>query len=161
MANLPDVQFKTLVVRMLRELLELGHKMKEEMKATQGEIKENIQATDSEGKETGTQINYLQWKEKISIQLEQNEETIIQKREESITNHWANFKCSNIQIMGVPEGEEKEQDTENLLEQIMKENLPNMVKEIDFHEVQEAQSLPKKLDPRRSTPRHILQVMQD
>ena len=56
MANLPDVQFKTLVVRMLTELIELCCKMK----ATQSEIKENIQATDSEGKETGTQINYLQ-----------------------------------------------------------------------------------------------------
>ena len=72
MANLSDVQFKTLVVRMLRELLELGHKMKEEMKATQGEIKENIQATDSEGKETRTQINDLGQKEEINIQPEQN-----------------------------------------------------------------------------------------
>ena len=40
--------------------------------------------------------------------------------------------------MGVPE-EEKEQEMENLLEQIMKENFPNLAKEIDFREVQEAQ----------------------
>ena len=45
---------------------------------------------------------------------------------------------------------------ENLLEQIMKENLPNLAKEIEFREVQEAQRLPKKLDPRRNTPRHII-----
>ena len=38
----------------------------------------------------------------------------------------------------------------------MKENFPNLAKEIDFQEVQEAQSLPKKLDPRRNTPRHII-----
>ena len=38
----------------------------------------------------------------------------------------------------------------------MKENFPNMVKEIDFQEVQEVQRVPKKLDPRRSTPRHII-----
>ena len=37
----------------------------------------------------------------------------------------------------------------------MKENFPNLVKEIDFQEVQEVQRVPKKLDPRRNTPRHI------
>ena len=38
----------------------------------------------------------------------------------------------------------------------MKENFPNLAKEIDFQEVQEAQRVPKKLDPRRNTPRHIM-----
>ena len=38
----------------------------------------------------------------------------------------------------------------------MKENFPNLEKEIDFWEVQEAQRVPKKLDPRRNTPRHII-----
>ena len=45
---------------------------------------------------------------------------------------------------------------ENLFEQIMKENFPNLAKEIDFQEVQEAQRVPKKLGPRRNTPRHII-----
>ena len=49
----------------------------------------------------------------------------------------------------MPEGEEEEQDIENLFEQIMKENLPNLVKEIDFQEVQEAQRVPKKLVPEK------------
>ena len=44
---------------------------------------------------------------------------------------------------------------ENLFEQIMKENFPNLAKEIDFQEVQEAQRVPKMLDPRRNTTRHI------
>ena len=57
---------------------------------------------------------------------------------------------------GFPEGEEEEQQIENLLEQKMKENFPNLAKEIDFQEVQEAQRVPKKLDPRRNTPRHII-----
>ena len=52
--------------------------------------------------------------------------------------------------------EEEEQEIENLPEQILKENSPNLVKEIDFQEVQEAQKVPKKLDPRRNTPRHII-----
>ena len=53
------------------------------------------------------------------------------------------------------------QDIENLFEQIMKENFPNLAKEIDFQEVQEAQRVPTKLGPRRSTPRHIIIVNQD
>ena len=56
----------------------------------------------------------------------------------------------------MPEGEEEEQEIGNLLEQIMKKNFPNLAKEIDFQEVQEAQRVPKKLDSRRNTPRHIL-----
>ena len=55
----------------------------------------------------------------------------------------------------MPEGEEGQQEFENLFENIMKENFPNLAKEIDFQEAQEAQRVPKKLDPRRNTPRHI------
>ena len=53
-------------------------------------------------------------------------------------------------------GEEADQGIENLFEQIMKENFPSLVKEIEFQEVQEAQRVPKKLDPKRNTPRHII-----
>ena len=56
----------------------------------------------------------------------------------------------------MPEGEEEDQEIENLFEQIMKENFPNLAEEIDFQEVQEAQRVPKKLDPKRHTPRHII-----
>ena len=61
-----------------------------------------------------------------------------------------------MQIIGVSEGEDKEKEIENLFEQIMKENFPHLVKEIEVHEVQEAQRVPKKLDPRTNTPRHIV-----
>ena len=54
------------------------------------------------------------------------------------------------------EREEVEQDIENLSEQIMRENVPNLAKVIDFQEVQEAQRVPKKLDPRKNTPRHTI-----
>ena len=56
-ANLSDAQFKTLVIRMLTELVEYGHKIQEKLKAMLSEVKENIQGTNSDGKETGTQIN--------------------------------------------------------------------------------------------------------
>ena len=84
------------------------------MKDTQREIKQNIWGTNSDRKETRTQSNNLEQKEKINIHSEQNEETRIQKSEESLTNLWDNLKCSNIQIIGVPE-EEQEQEIENLL----------------------------------------------
>ena len=90
------------------------------------------------------------------MQPEENEETRIQKNEERLRNLQDILKRSNIRLIGVPEGEEEEQKIENLFEQIMKENFPNLAKEIDFWEVQEAQRAPKKLDPRRNTPRHIL-----
>ena len=53
----------------------------------------------------------------------------------------------------MPEGEKEEQEMENLFEKIMKENFPSLAKEIDFQEVHR---VPKKLDPRRNTPRHII-----
>ena len=81
-ANLSDAEFKTLVIRMLTEMIQYGHKIEENGKAMKSEIKKNIQGTNSDGKETGTQINDLEQKEEINIQLEQNEETRIQNNEE-------------------------------------------------------------------------------
>ena len=93
--NLSDAQFKTLVIRMLTKLVEYGHKIEEKVNTIQSEIKENVQGTNSEGKETGTHINSLEQKEEMIIQLEQNEETRIQKHER-LRNPWDNFKSSNI-----------------------------------------------------------------
>ena len=78
------------------------------------------------------------------------------QNEERLRNLQDILKRSNIRIIGVPQGEEEEQKIENLFEQIMKEKFPNLAKEIDFQEVQEAQRVPKKLDPKKHTPRHII-----
>ena len=91
------------------------------MKAMLRETKENVRGTNSDGKETGTQINNAEQKEEINVQPEQNEETRIQKSEERPRNLWDNFlwdnlNRSNIWIIGVPEGEEEDQEIENLLE---------------------------------------------
>ena len=112
--------------------------------------------TNSDEKETGTQISGVDQKEERNIQPEKNEETRIWKNEERLRNLQDILKRSNIQIIGVPEGEEEEKKIENVFEQIMKENFPSLAKEIDFQEVQEAQRVPKKPDPRRNTPRHII-----
>ena len=131
-ANLSDAEFKTLVIRMFSEMVEFGRKTEGKVKAMKSEIKKNIQGTNSDRKETGTQINGLEQKEERNIQTEQNEETRIQKNEERLRNLQDIFKCSNIWFMGLPEGEEEDQEIENLFEQIMKENFPNLAKEIDF-----------------------------
>ena len=55
--NMSDAEFKTQVTKMLTEMVEDDHKIKEEVKAIQSEIKENIQGTNNGGKETRTQIN--------------------------------------------------------------------------------------------------------
>ena len=91
-----DAEFKTLVIKMLTEIVEYGCKIEEEVKAIQSEIKENVQRTNSDGKETRTQIKSLHHKEKINIQPEQNEETRTQKNEERLRKLQGNLKHSNI-----------------------------------------------------------------
>ena len=65
-------------------------------------------------------------------QSEQQEEKTIHKNENSESSLWDNFKHSDIRIIGVPEGEEKEKEIGNLFEKIMKKNFLNLVKEIDM-----------------------------
>ena len=62
-ANLSGAQFKTLVIRMLKELTDYGRSIREEMKATVSEIKKNPQGINSEGKGAEIQINDLEHKE--------------------------------------------------------------------------------------------------
>ena len=94
---------------MLTELVEFGQKLDEKMKAMLRETKENVQGTNSEANETGTQINGVDQKEGKNIQPEKNVATRIRKNEERLSNIQDIFKCSNIRIIGVPEGEEEEQ----------------------------------------------------
>ena len=86
-------------------MVEFGRKLDEKMKAMLSEIKENVQGTNSDGKETGNQVNGMDQKEERNIQPEKNEETRIQKNEEGLRNLQDIFKCSNIRVIGVPEGE--------------------------------------------------------
>ena len=68
MAKLTDAEFKTLVIRMIRELTEYSKSIREEMKATLREIKKNPQGTNNEGKEASVQINDFEYKEEINNQ---------------------------------------------------------------------------------------------
>ena len=90
---------------------------------------------------------------------EQNKEKRMKRIEDSLRDHWDNIKHTNIQIIGVPEEEEKKKGTEKIFEEIIVENFPNMGKEI-VNQVQDAQSVPYRINPRRNTPRLILKNYQ-
>ena len=74
--------------------------------------------------------------------------------ENSLKDLWENIQCTNNRIIGVPE-EETKKGTEKIFEEIIVENFPNMGKEI-VNQVQEAQRVPYRINPRRNMPRHIL-----
>ena len=79
----------------------------------------------------------------------------MKRAEDSLRDLLAHIKCTNIQIIGVPEEEEKKKGYEKIFEEIIVENFPTMEKEI-VNQVQEAQRVPYRINPRRNTPRHIL-----
>ena len=140
--SLLDAQFKTLVIRILKKHSENFNSMKndiETMKKNQSEMKytlvemNNSQGINSRVSEAENQIfSDLEYKEAKNTQSEQQKEKRIPKYKNSVRSLWNNFKCTKICIMGVPEGEEREQEIENLFEKIITENFPYLVKEIDI-----------------------------
>ena len=88
---------------------------------------------------------------------EKNKEKIMKKKkpEESLRDTWDNIKLTNMHIIGFPEGEKREKGPEKTFEEIITENSPNMGKET-LTQVEEAQRIPYKINPRRNTARHIL-----
>ena len=86
---------------------------------------------------------------------EQNKVKRMKRTEDSLRDLWDNIKNTNIRIIGVPEEEEKKKGYEKIFEEIIVENFTNMEKEI-VNQVQEAQRVPYRVNPRRNTPRHML-----
>ena len=68
----------------------------------------------------------------------------------TLTDLWDNINHAKIHITGIPEGEEREKGIENVSEEIMAENFPNLKKETDIH-IYEAQRVPNKMNPDRPT----------
>ena len=89
------------------------------------------------------------------IAEEPNKGKGMKRLEESLRDLWDNIKCTNIQIIGVPEEEEKKKGNEKNFELIIVENFLNMGKKI-VNQVQEAQRVPYRLNTRRNTSRHML-----
>ena len=86
---------------------------------------------------------------------EQNKVKRMKRAEDSLRDLWDNIKHTNIWIIGVPEEEEKKKRYDKSFEEIIVENFPNMEKEI-VNQVQEAQRIPYRINPRRNMPRNIL-----
>ena len=98
----------------------------------------------------------MTWNSIVEITTaEQNKEKRMKRIEDSLRDLWDNIKRTNIRIIGVPKEEEKKKGTEKIFEEIIVENFPNMGKEI-VNQVQEAQRVPYRINPRRNTPRHVL-----
>ncbi|KAK1330679.1 hypothetical protein QTO34_010879 [Cnephaeus nilssonii] len=105
--------------------------------------------------EAEDRISELEDKMEKNTQVQQLLETKIRKHEESLRELWDNTKQNNIRIIGVPEGKETEQGIENLFEEIITENFPDIGKK-NPTQIQEAHSVPSKMNPKRPTPRHII-----
>ena len=86
---------------------------------------------------------------------EQNKVKRMKRTKDSLSDLWNNIKHTNIRITGVPEEEEKKKGYEKSFEEIIVENFLNMETEI-ANQVQEAQRVPYRINPRRNMPRHIL-----
>ena len=126
----------------------------EEMQNTITEIKNSLEAANSRIQEAEEQISEVEDRLVEITDAEQKREKRLKTNEESLRDLLDNVKRTNIRIIRVP-AEEREKETEKIFQEIIAENFPNMGKE-SLTQIQEAQRVPYKINPRRNTPRHIL-----
>ena len=125
------------------------------MNNTINEIKHSLEGIHSRITEAKERISDLKDKIVEITTTEQNKEKRMKRIEDSLRDLWDNIKCTNIQLIGLPEEEEKKKGTEKIFQVIIVENFPNMGK-ANFNQVQEEQRVPLRINPRRNTSRHIL-----
>ena len=125
------------------------------MNKTINEIKITLEGINSRIPEAEEWISDLEDKIEEITTTEQKKEKRMKKIEDSLRDLWDNIKCTNIRIIWVPEEEEKNKGSEKLFQEVIVENIPNMGKEI-VSQVQEAQRVQYRINPRRNMSRHIL-----
>ena len=125
------------------------------MNNTISEIKNSLKGINSRIIEAEERISDLENKIVEITTAEQNKEKRIKRIEDSLRDLSDNMKRTNIRTIGVPEEEEKNKWSEKIYEEIIVENFPNTGNEI-VNQVQEAQRVPYRINPRRNTPRHKL-----
>ena len=178
---LPETEFRIMIVKMIhdlgkimeakiekmqemfnKDLEELKNKHLEELKNKQTEMnntitemKNTLEAVSSRITEAEERISDLEDRMVEFTAAEQNKEKRMNRNEDSLRDLWDNIKWTNICILGVPEGEEREKGPEKIYEEIIVENFPNMGKEIDT-QVQKARRVSGRINLRRNTPRHIV-----
>ena len=170
--NLPGKEFRIMMVKMIQDL---GKRMEAKIKKMQEMFNKDLEELKNKQTEKNNKITEKTALEGINSRIteaeewisdledrmveftaaEQNKEKRVKRNEDILRDLWDNIKCTNIRIIGVPEGEEREKGPEKISEDIIVENFPNMGKEIAT-QVQEAQRVPHRINPRRNTPRHIV-----
>ena len=148
--SLPEKEFRVMIVKMIQNLGNRMEKIQESFNKDRKELKSK-QTMMNKAEE---RISDLEDKIVEITTAEQIKEKRMKRIEDTLRDFWNNIKRTNIRIIGVPE-EEKKKGTEKIFEEIIVENFPNMGKEI-VNQVQEVQSVPYRINPRRNTPRHIL-----
>ena len=163
-----DLEFKREIVKILKELREdmnsnadTLRKELENIRRSQEKLEHSFAEMQTELGAVKTRMNNAE--ERISdmedrimeiTQSGQQTENRIKKLESNIRDLWDNIKRANLRIIGIPEGVEKDKGMENIFEEIIAGNFPNL-KDTGF-KIQEAQRAPNKLNPNRPTPRHII-----
>ena len=125
------------------------------MKNTINDIKNSLERISSRITEAEKEKSDLEEKIVEITMAEQNKGKIMKRTEDSLRDLWDNIKRNNILNIGVPEEEEKKKGTEKIFEEITVGNFANMGKEI-VNQVQEAQRVPYRINPRRNMTRKIL-----
>ena len=147
-------EIETMQESIKKDLEELKNKHIE-TKNTITEIKNTLEGINSRISEAEELISELEDKVVEIISEEQNTVKRMEKTGDSLRDFWGNIKHTNIQIIELSEEQEKKKRYEKIFEETIVENFPNMGKEIT-NQVQEAQRVPYRINPRRNTPRHIL-----
>ena len=111
------------------------------------EIRNTLEATNSRIAGAEDRINEIEDRMVEINELQRKKEKQIKRNQDNLRDLQDNMKHANIQIIGVPEEEDKKKDHEKILEEITVENFPNMGKEI-ITQVQETQRVPNRINPR-------------
>uniref|UniRef100_A0A8D1VVV9 L1 transposable element RRM domain-containing protein n=1 Tax=Sus scrofa TaxID=9823 RepID=A0A8D1VVV9_PIG len=152
--NKLEAKMDTLQETLTKEMQDIKLKQ-EEMQNTITEIKNSLEAANSRIQEAEERISEVEDRLVEITGVEQKRAKRLKRNRESLRELWDNIKHTTIHIIGVPEGEEREKETEKIFQEIIAENSPNMGKE-PLTQIQEGQRVPYKIHPRRDTPRHIL-----
>ena len=153
-------EFRIMIVKMIKNLESKMEKMQESINKDLEELKnkhaETTQLLKLKILQKESTADYLNQKnESVRTSKEQNKVKRMKRAEDSLRDFWSNIRCTNIEIIGVPEEKEKKKGYEKIFEEIIVGNFPNMGKEI-VNQVQEEQRVPYRINPKRNMPRHIL-----
>uniref|UniRef100_A0A9L0T0J7 L1 transposable element RRM domain-containing protein n=1 Tax=Equus caballus TaxID=9796 RepID=A0A9L0T0J7_HORSE len=174
--NLNNREFKIAIIKQLNELKEnvekqfnkfMSYFTKEletikknqseilERKDTINEIKQNMDSLNARADITKEQISIIENRHIEMLQIEEERELRLKRNEQSLREISDSIRKCNIRIIGIPEGEERENGVEGLFKEIISENCPNLGKEMEIH-VEEAIRSPKYVNVKRPTAMHIV-----